>query len=86
MYIIPICSIGSLGNAMNEPGVKNVVVKKVTFTGTQNGVRIKTLPKSNSSGYVKGIIFQNVVMNNVQNPIIIDQEYCPSGNCPKQVQ
>ncbi|WMV59365.1 hypothetical protein MTR67_052750, partial [Solanum verrucosum] len=42
-----------------------------------NGVRIKTWARPNN--------FQHVVMNNVQNPIIIDQNYCPgSGNCPEQ--
>ncbi|CAI0472055.1 unnamed protein product [Linum tenue] len=35
-------SIGSLGKNVNEPGVQNVTVKSTTFTGTTNGLRIKS--------------------------------------------
>ncbi|CAL5391471.1 unnamed protein product [Camellia sinensis] len=77
-------SIGSLGWELQEPGVQNVTVKTVTFTGTQNGVRIKTWGRP-SNGFVRGIVFQNLFMVNVQNPIIIDQNYCPhNNNCPGQ--
>ncbi|KAK2978764.1 hypothetical protein RJ640_023888, partial [Escallonia rubra] len=65
-------SIGSLGWDMQEPGIQNVTVKSVTFKGTDNGVRIKTWARA-SSAYVKGILFQHLVMVNVQNPVIIDQ-------------
>ncbi|XP_061356011.1 polygalacturonase-like [Gastrolobium bilobum] len=77
-------SIGSLGNDLNEPGVQNVTVKTVTLTGTQNGVRIKTWGKP-SNGFVRNIVFQDAIMVNVQNPIVIDQNYCPGKkNCPGQ--
>ena len=80
------CSIGSLGDSANEPGVQNITVRSVVFTGTQNGFRIKTWGKP-STGFVKGVSFQNAVMNNVQNPIIVDQNYCPGNiNCPNQVK
>ncbi|KAE9613663.1 putative polygalacturonase [Lupinus albus] len=77
-------SIGSLGWDMNEPGVQNVTVKTVTFTGTQNGVRIKSWGRP-SNGFVRDILFQNAIMVNVQNPIVIDQNYCPDNKgCPGQ--
>ncbi|KAL3506757.1 hypothetical protein ACH5RR_032139 [Cinchona calisaya] len=77
-------SIGSLGLDMQEAGVKNVTVKTVTFSGTENGLRVKTWAKP-SNGFVSGILFQHAVMVNVQNPIIIDQNYCPNnGKCPGQ--
>ncbi|KAI4369195.1 hypothetical protein MLD38_017669 [Melastoma candidum] len=69
-------SIGSLGSSPNENGVQNVTVSTVTFTGTQNGVRIKSWAKQ-SNGFARHIFFQHATMNNVQNPIIIDQSYCP---------
>ncbi|XP_061356010.1 polygalacturonase-like [Gastrolobium bilobum] len=77
-------SIGSLGKDLNEPGVQNVTVKTVTFTGTQNGVRIKTWGRP-SNGFVRNVVFQDAIMVNVQNPIVIDQHYCPGNkDCPGQ--
>ncbi|KAJ0958012.1 putative polygalacturonase [Helianthus annuus] len=78
-------SIGSLGKDLNEQGVSNVTVKRVTFKGTDNGLRIKAWARP-SNGFVNGVLFQNAVMTNVENPIVIDQHYCPGGkNCPRQV-
>ncbi|XVF08382.1 hypothetical protein REPUB_Repub06bG0221700 [Reevesia pubescens] len=78
-------SIGSLGKELEEPGVQNVTVKTVTFTGTQNGVRIKSWGRP-SSGFARNILFQHAVMTDVDNPIVIDQHYCPDEkNCPGQV-
>ncbi|XP_009615336.2 polygalacturonase-like [Nicotiana tomentosiformis] len=77
-------SIGSLGWKLQEPGVQNVTVKSVTFTGTENGVRVKTWARP-SNGFVRGVRFQHIVMTDVQNPIIIDQNYCPNHeSCPHQ--
>ncbi|KAF7151903.1 hypothetical protein RHSIM_Rhsim02G0175100 [Rhododendron simsii] len=77
-------SIGSLGKKFQEAGVRNVTVSRVTFTGTQNGVRIKTWAKP-STGFVTGVVFQHATMVNVQNPVIIDQNYCPNNEgCPNQ--
>lgn len=79
------CSIGSLGWELNEPGVQNVTVKTVTFSGTQNGVRIKSWGRP-SNGFVRNVFFQDAIMVNVQNPIVIDQNYCPNNkDCPGQV-
>lgn len=62
-----------------------MTVKSVTFTGTENGVRIKTWARP-SHGFVRGVLFQHLQMVNVQNPVIIDQNYCPGEkNCPHQV-
>ncbi|XP_074294509.1 polygalacturonase-like [Silene latifolia] len=78
-------SIGSLGKEQNEPGVQNVTVKTCSFTNTQNGVRIKSWGRA-SNGFVRNVVFQHLTMVNSQNPIIIDQNYCPGNkNCPGQV-
>ncbi|KAJ1395448.1 Pectin lyase fold/virulence factor [Sesbania bispinosa] len=78
-------SVGSLGKELQEPGVQNVTVKTVQFTGTENGVRIKSWGRP-SNGFARDILFQHATMVNVQNPIVIDQNYCPDEkNCPGQV-
>ena len=80
------CSIGSLGKDQQEAGVQNVTVKTVTFTGTQNGARIKSWGRP-SNGFARNILFQHVTMQDVQNPVVIDQNYCPSNEgCPGQVR
>lgn len=78
-------SIGSLGWSAQEAGVQNVTLKTATFKSTQNGVRIKTWARE-SNGFVKGVVFQDLTMVQVQNPVIIDQNYCPGEhNCPHQL-
>ncbi|XWS74601.1 hypothetical protein CRYUN_Cryun01aG0012600 [Craigia yunnanensis] len=78
-------SIGSLAKDLKEEGVQNVTVWKTIFSGTQNGLRIKPWARP-SSGFVQGVRFMYSVMRNVQNPIVIDQNYCPHNlNCPGQV-
>ncbi|XP_027331364.1 polygalacturonase-like [Abrus precatorius] len=77
-------SIGSLGWSLDEPGVKNVTVLKTTFSKTLNGFRIKTWGRP-SDGFVNDVHFEHASMNDVLNPIVIDQSYCPSySGCPTQ--
>ncbi|KAK9205537.1 hypothetical protein WN943_015805 [Citrus x changshan-huyou] len=76
-------SIGSLGAYAAEDGAKNVTVTDSIFTGTQNGVRIKTWARP-SNVFARNIRFRNIIMTNVFNPIIIDQNYCPDNHCPHQ--
>ncbi|KAG7624460.1 Polygalacturonase QRT2 [Arabidopsis thaliana] len=76
-------SIGSLGEDNSEAYVSNVVVNKATLIGTTNGVRIKTW--QGGHGMAKNIIFQDIIMKNVTNPIIINQDYCDRVEaCPEQ--
>ncbi|GLJ52152.1 hypothetical protein SUGI_1109440 [Cryptomeria japonica] len=74
-------SIGSLGEDNALAAVKNITVSGVSFHDTQNGVRIKTWQGGN--GFATDITFQNVKMDNVQNPVIIDQYYSPYGSPTK---
>ncbi|KAF9663096.1 hypothetical protein SADUNF_Sadunf17G0003000 [Salix dunnii] len=77
-------SIGSLGNTVNEGGVENITLTNSIFRGSDNGVRIKSWARP-SNGFARNVVFQNLIMNNVKNPIIIDQNYCPSNQgCPHQ--
>ncbi|XP_058219280.1 exopolygalacturonase-like [Rhododendron vialii] len=72
-------SVGSLGKSPKE-FVTGITVKNCTFRGTQNGVRIKTWAPSLAS-VASNFMFQNIFMDNVNNPIIIDQQYCPKPFC-----
>ncbi|KAB2631107.1 polygalacturonase-like [Pyrus ussuriensis x Pyrus communis] len=60
------------------------MMKDAIFKGGQNGLRIKSWARP-SHRFVQGVQFLDVVMLNVQNPIVIDQNYCPHNlNCPGQ--
>ncbi|CAN4123736.1 unnamed protein product [Withania somnifera] len=72
-------SIGSLGNFPHEV-VKDIHVKNCTLISTQNGVRIKSWASAHT-GSATTITFEDITMNEVGNPIFIDQHYCPRGNC-----
>ncbi|CAN1156164.1 unnamed protein product [Linum perenne] len=51
-------SIGSLGKQFNESGVENVTVKSIIFTGTENGVRIKSW--GDSGVRVSDVMYQDI--------------------------
>ncbi|XWS20409.1 hypothetical protein CRYUN_Cryun31cG0098600 [Craigia yunnanensis] len=70
-------SIGSLGKSNSWAQVHNVLVDGAFISNTENGVRIKTW--QGGSGYAANMKFQNVLMENVSYPIIIDQYYCDSN-------
>jgi len=78
-------SVGSLGRYAGEGDVTRVHIRDMTFTGTMNGVRIKTWENSPTKSNAAHMVFENLVMNDVQNPIIIDQKYCPYYNCEHKV-
>ncbi|KVH99827.1 Endosialidase, N-terminal extension domain-containing protein [Cynara cardunculus var. scolymus] len=76
-------NIGSLGLNNSYDTVEGIYIKRCNFTGTQNGARIKTW--QGGSGYARDITFENIGLDNVFNPIIIDQHYCPDrNNCPTE--
>ncbi|XP_057793353.1 polygalacturonase-like [Salvia miltiorrhiza] len=76
-------SIGSLGKYEDEEDVRGITVKNCNLTNTQNGLRIKTWAPSLSSNVVSDITYDDITLNKVNNPIIIDQHYCPHGDCEK---
>ncbi|CAJ1967577.1 unnamed protein product [Sphenostylis stenocarpa] len=77
-------SIGSLGSQESKDFVSGVMVNGAKFSGTTNGVRIKTW--QGGSGSANNIKFQNIEMEKVTNPIIIDQNYCDQATPCKQQQ
>lgn len=77
-------SVGSLGRGQKGDTVRKLTVKNCTFTGSTNGIRIKTWAQS-FPGVASEFRFEDILMNNVYNPIIIDQEYCPYPPCRQEV-
>ncbi|XP_076955535.1 putative polygalacturonase At1g80170 [Bidens hawaiensis] len=76
-------SIGSLGKDNSTDFVTAVDVDTAFLKGTTNGLRIKTW--QGGSGYVRAVRYRNVQMDDVANPIIIDQFYCDSPkSCKNQ--
>ncbi|KAL1200692.1 Exopolygalacturonase [Cardamine amara subsp. amara] len=78
-------SVGSLGKYPNEKDVKGLVVRDCKMSGTTNGIRIKTWADSPGLSAATNMTFENIIMNNVTNPIIIDQSYCPFSSCASNV-
>ncbi|XP_027368432.1 polygalacturonase-like [Abrus precatorius] len=77
-------SVGSLGKYPNEEPVENFTVKNCTLENTDNGLRIKTWPGTPITSLASNLHFEDIIMVNVGNPVIIDQEYCPWNQCSKQ--
>ncbi|PIM98368.1 Polygalacturonase [Handroanthus impetiginosus] len=74
-------SIGSLGKNVAEKDVQGIYVRNCTFKGTDNGVRIKTWPSAPAQLQISDLHFDDLIMDNVKNPVIFDQEYCPYNLC-----
>ncbi|XP_066367968.1 probable polygalacturonase At1g80170 [Miscanthus floridulus] len=78
-------SIGSLGKNRTTDMVENVRVDTCLLTNTTNGVRIKSW--QGGMGFARDLRFENIVMKNVSNPIIVDQYYCDQPTpCANQTQ
>jgi polygalacturonase len=69
-------------------GLSNMLVENTTFNGTENGIRIKAEDASGGDAGggilnpVTGITYENLTMNDVNNPIIIDSFYNGNNNFP----
>ncbi|KAL3631801.1 hypothetical protein CASFOL_024785 [Castilleja foliolosa] len=72
-------SIGSLGKKGHHDEVERINITNCSFNRTQNGVRIKTW--QGGAGFAKNIIFSNITFIKANNPVIIDQFYCPHSKC-----
>ncbi|KAJ6823933.1 polygalacturonase-like [Iris pallida] len=75
-------SIGSLGKQNSRACVANVTVRNAVIKHSDNGLRIKTW--QGGSGSVSSVSFENIQMDTVRNPIIIDQYYCLAKSCANQ--
>ncbi|KAG0738329.1 hypothetical protein G6F57_006223 [Rhizopus arrhizus] len=67
-------SVGSLGKGGKDDTVKTIRVLDSTCNNCQNGVRVKTWP--GGKGSVSDVLYKNVKLNNVENPVIVTTHYC----------
>jgi polygalacturonase len=74
----------SIGSETSS-GVRNVQASNCTFTGTTNGIRIKSEP--GLGGLIQNVSYRNITMTNVPNPLVINMAYAlnPNNNYPSDV-
>ncbi|KAJ3835545.1 pectin lyase fold/virulence factor [Lentinula raphanica] len=75
-------SVGSLGQFSGVFDiVQNVTAINIQMSDAENGARIKAFAGDNvGSGMVQNITFQNFVVSDVDNPVVIDQCYETSAD------
>jgi len=64
--------------------VRGIRIQNCSLINTTNGLRVKAWP-DRYPGAASDISFTNIDMENVKNPIIIDQEYECDPDCKKKV-
>ncbi len=63
-----------LGSEMSG-GVKNLSVSQCVFSHTDRGLRIKTRRGRGKDGVIDGVLFENIKMQNVITPLVINMYY-----------
>ncbi len=63
-----------LGSEMSG-GVKNLSVSQCVFSHTDRGLRIKTRRGRGKDGIIDGVTFENIKMDNVITPLVINMYY-----------
>lgn len=69
----------SIGSG-TDGGIENVTVQNCSFDETDSGIRIKTL--RGRGGVLQNLVYENVTMNAVKNPVYIIDWY-PERTAPK---
>ncbi len=64
----------TLGSEMSA-GVKNLTVNRCLFVQTDRGLRIKTRRGRGKYAVIDGVVFENIKMENVLTPIVINMYY-----------
>jgi polygalacturonase len=72
----------SIGSETDD-GVKNLYVSGCTFTGTTNGIRLKS--EAGEGGLLQNLYYSNITMKNVTNPIVINLAYSTSTTDPTDI-
>ena len=66
---------GVVFGSESSGGIKNVFVSQCLFEGIDRGLRIKTRRGRGNIGSIDNVDFDNIVMNNVKTPFVINMYY-----------
>ena len=81
--VISNCTVGRghggvvIGSEMSG-GVRDVAVSNCVFSGTDLGIRLKTV--RGRGGVVENVSFDHIVMNEVRTPVHVQMHYAASGH------
>ncbi|KAL0287540.1 UNVERIFIED_CONTAM: Polygalacturonase [Sesamum calycinum] len=75
-------SVGSLGGYAEEKDARDICEKLHLHWHTKWS-QVKTWPSAPAQLTVSDLHFEDLIMDNVSSPVIIDQEYCPHNLCKK---
>lgn len=66
---------GVVFGSESSGGINNIVVRRCLFENTDRGLRIKTRRGRGNIGQIDNIVFDDIVMNNVLTPFVINSYY-----------
>ncbi len=66
---------GVVFGSESSGGITNISVSKCIFKDTDRGLRIKTRRGRGNIGQIDNVIFDNIIMNNVKTPFVINSYY-----------
>lgn len=66
---------GVVFGSESSGGIKNIIVRRCLFENTDRGLRIKTRRGRGNVGQIDNITFDDIVMNNVLTPFVINSYY-----------
>ena len=66
---------GVVFGSESSGGIENVHVERCIFRGTERGFRIKTRRGRGRVGEISGVVFKNIVMQDVITPFVINMYY-----------
>ncbi len=66
---------GVVFGSESSGGIENIIIRKCIFENTDRGLRIKTRRGRGNIGQIDNVIFDNIIMNNVLTPFVINSYY-----------
>lgn len=71
----------TLGSEMSA-GLRNINVTQCIFKETDRGLRIKTQRGRGNTAVIDGVVFDNIKMNNVMTPLVVNMFYKARNDAP----